>query len=112
MFRTFQGSISFGSADASTLQLTVQSLWKMNRSLRSKLMSKHVSEFPAPSKAKAVSTKQTQLSDSVNALQRDVTSLMAMPKVVSIVKSKKADGVQPEQRWRQANAEIYKAQYR
>jgi len=107
-----EGSISFGSADASTLQLTVQSLWKMNRSLRSKLMSKHVSEFPAPSKAKAVSTKQTQLSDSVNALQRDVTSLMAMPKVVSILKSKKADGVQPEQRWRQANAEIYKAQYR
>lgn len=106
------GSMSFGSGDTNALQLTIQSLWKMNRSLRAKLMSKHVSEFPAPAKPKVVSTKQTQLSDSVNTLQRDVTSLMAMPKVVSLVKSTKDSNVQPEQRWRQANAEIYKAQYR
>ena len=98
-----------GSADVSLLQLTVQSLWKMNQNLRTKLMSKQVSEFPVEPPQRDLSMKQNQLSNSVHALQKDVTSLMAMPKVVDITQQ---ITVPPEQGWRQANAQIYKAQHR
>eukprot|EP00656_Telonema_subtile_P003097 TRINITY_DN11422_c0_g1_i3.p1 TRINITY_DN11422_c0_g1~~TRINITY_DN11422_c0_g1_i3.p1 ORF type:complete len:887 (+),score=220.76 TRINITY_DN11422_c0_g1_i3:200-2860(+) len=105
-----EANVSFGTADSSTLQLTVQSLWKMNQKLRAKLMSKRVSEFPVEPAHKPHNSIASQLSDSVHVLQRDATSLMAMPKVVSLAKGP-CDG-SPVETWRQANAEVFKVQYR